>query len=289
MLTPSQIALMSFATLLLALWIVLYVRGRKFSHLFAGITEKDFPLRDLYHVGYAGLDLVKYSFRSSGDVRLRSLMEIIFTRHYAEFYLRTVRAQQVTVGLTCTIVSLGIYGLTGSTELLLMLLVVTALGVYYSVDRVKTLVRRRNEELLRGFCDVVSMLALLTNASMILRDAWRQTSLAGDSVIYQEMRRSVEKIENGMPDSEAIMEFGTRAMLPEVKKFTSLLTQAMQRGGGELPAVLTAQSSEAWHLKKQIVQRQSNKAGAKLLMPMLLMFAGILILVIVPMFVSMGV
>ncbi|WP_098457581.1 hypothetical protein [Flavimobilis soli] len=38
-----------------------------------------------------------------------------------------------------------------------------------------------------------------------------------------------------------------------------------------------------------IVQRQSNKAGAKLLMPMLLMFAGILILVIVPMFVSMGV
>ena len=40
---------------------------------------------------------------------------------------------------------------------------------------------------------------------------------------------------------------------------------------------------------RKIVQRQSNKAGAKLLMPMLLMFAGILILVIVPMVVSMGV
>lgn len=289
MLTPLQILLMSIGTILLVLWIVLFVRGRKFVDLFAGITEKEFPLRDLYHLGYAGLELVGYSFRSARDVRLRTLMEVIFTRHYAEFYLRTIRAQQVSIGLTIAVAAFGIYGVTGSIEMLVMLLIVSALAVFYSVDRVKTLVRRRNDELLRDFCDVVSMLALLTNASMILREAWHQASLAGDSVIYQEMRRSVERIDNGVSDSEAIMEFGTRAMLPEVKKFTSLLTQAMHRGGAELPAMLTAQSTEAWHLKKQIVQRQSNKAGAKLLMPMMLMFAGILILVIVPMFVGMGV
>lgn len=287
--TATQLVLMGTGTALLALWLVLFVRGREHASLFAELDEKDFPLKDLYGIGYSALALTRYSFRSRADLQLRQFMEVLFTRQYAEYYMRTLRAQQVTIALTLVVLSFGLYGLTGSVSFLVLLLVVSALAAYYFHDQVKNKVRRRSEEMTRDFCDVVSTLALLTNAGMILRDAWLETSLGGDSVIYKEMRLSVEQIQNGMPEIDAIQAFGTRSLLPEVKKFTSLLVQALQRGGNDLPTMLTAQSTEAWHHKTQLVKRESSKAGSKLLLPMMLMFAGILIMVVVPMFIGMGI
>ena len=288
-LQPTQIVLMSIGTALLGVWIVFFVRGRKDAHLFAGLEEKEYPLKDLYGLGYSLLATTKSSFRTRSDVQLRQFLEVLFTRQYAEFYMRAIRSQQVTIALTLAVLSFGLYGLTSSAMLLLLMLVASALAAYYFHDQVKTRVRRRSEEMVRDFCDVVSTLALLTNAGMILRDAWVETSLAGDTVIYQEMQLSVEKIQNGVPEIDAIQTFGARSLLREVKKFTSLLVQSIQRGGTDLPTMLTAQSSESWHLKTQLVKRESSKAATKLLMPMMLMFGGILVMVVVPMFLSLGI
>lgn len=285
----SQAVLMSVGTVLLAVWIVFFVRGRKDAPLFASLDEKEYPLKELYGIGYSILATTRYSFRTRSDVKLRQFMEVLFTRQFAEFYMRAIRAQQVTVGLTLAVASFGLYGLSGSVALLFLMLVASGLAAYYFHDQVKTRVRRRSEEMVRDFCDVVSTLALLTNAGMILREAWVETSLAGDTVIYQEMQLSVERIQNGVPEIDAIQTFGARSLLPEVKKFTSLLVQGIQRGGTDLPAMLTAQSSESWHLKTQLVKRESSKAATKLLMPMMLMFGGILVMVVVPMFLSLGI
>lgn len=287
--TTSQIMLMSLGTILLAGWIALFVLGRKHAPLFEGISEKEFPLRELYPVGYTLLELTRYSFRSRADLQLRQLMDVLFTRQYAEFYMRAVRAQQATVGLTCLVASFGLYGITRSGGFLFLLIILSGLAAYYYGDQVRTRVRQRGEAMYRDFCDMVSSLALLTNAGMILRDAWTQTSLAGDGVLYEEMRLAVSAMQNGMPDAEAIQQFGTRSMLPEIKRFTSTLVQSIQRGGSDLPTILTGQSTESWHVKKQAVQREGNKAGSKLLFPMILMFGGILIMVVVPMFLSLGV
>ena len=286
--TIGQIVAMTIGTLLLAGWIYLFFAGRKYAPLFESLDEKEFPLRELYPIGYVFLEKTQYTFRSRSDLQLRQLMDVLFSRQYADYYMRTVRSQQVAIGLTLAVLSFGIYGLTNSPTLLVLMLIVTALAVYYFADQVKTRVRRRNDELVRDFCEVVSVLALLTNAGMILREAWAQTSLGGTSAIYQEMQLSVEQIQNGVSEADAIQAFGTRSMLPEIKKFTAILVQSIKKGGGDLPAILTAQSTESWHLKKQIIQAQGNKAGSKLLLPMLLMFGGILMIVIVPMFLSMG-
>ncbi|MGP7959726.1 type II secretion system F family protein [Sanguibacter sp. A247] len=289
MFTPAQVILMSVGTIVLAGWIYLFIAGRKHAPLFEGITEKEFPLKDLYPIGYELLERTGYSFRSRSDLQLRQLMDVLFTRQYAEFYMRAVRSQQVTFGLTLLVLSFGLYGITGSFGFFVVMLVLTALAVYYYGDQVRNRVRRRGEAMYRDFCEMVSSLALLTNAGMILREAWTQTSLGGDTVLYEEMQLAVRDMQNGTPDTEAIQTFGARSMLPEIKRFTSTLVQSVQRGGADLPALLTAQSTESWHLKKQAVQREGNKAGSKLLFPMILMFAGILIMLVVPMFLSMGI
>ena len=288
-LDPVQIALMVVGTVLLGLWVFLFFRGKKHAQMFASLDDNKYPLHEVYHVGYELLRLVRYSFRGNNDKELRRMLEILHAREHAEYYLHVLRAQQATMLLTLSIVSFGLYGLVDEPIILALLFVVALTVTYYFQDVIKSEIRRRQEDIMSDFCDVVSMLALLTNAGMILREAWRRTSLAGDRVLYKEMRMSVQQIDNGMPDIDAITNFGARSMLPEVKKFSGLLVQGMQKGGGDLPAMLTIQSTESWQLKKQLVQRKSNKAGSKLLLPLILMFAGILILVIVPMFAGLSV
>ena len=48
------------------------------------------------------------------------------------------------------------------------------------------------------------------------------------------------------------------------------------------------QSAEIWNLKRQLVKREGEKASSKLLIPKFLMFMGILIMVIVPIFTNIG-
>ncbi|SNT08459.1 tight adherence protein C [Micrococcales bacterium KH10] len=283
-LDTTQLILMIVGTLLLIAWIVFFITGRKYRDLFANLDDKQHPLHEIYHVGYALLKAVRYSFRNNNDKELRRMLEILYEKDYGDYYLHALRAQQATMLLTLTIVSFGLYGFVNEPILLGLLLVCALTVTYYFQDQVKTEIRRRQEAIMLDFCDAVSLLALLTNAGMIFREAWRRTSLAGEGVLYKEMRMAVQQIDNGMPDVDAITNFGMRSMLPEVKKFSGLIVQGTQKGGGELPALLTAQSAESWHLKKQVVQRKSNKAGSMLLLPMILMFTGILILVIVPMF-----
>lgn len=50
---------------------------------------------------------------------------------------------------------------------------------------------------------------------------------------------------------------------------------------------LQQQSAEVWEQKKQIVKRKGEKAANSLMIPVFLMFGGILIMVIVPIFANL--
>jgi len=60
------------------------------------------------------------------------------------------------------------------------------------------------------------------------------------------------------------------------------------KGNKELVDMLQAQSAESWQLKKHLATREGEKAASKLLMPMMLMFVGILIMVLIPIFANLG-
>ena len=94
---------------------------------------------------------------------------------------------------------------------------------------------------------------------------------------------------NGTSSADAFQQFGQRCMLLEIRKFTSTLIQGILRGNRELSQMLTQQSAEVWELKKQMVKRKGELADSKLLLPMCLTFAGILIMVVIPIFSNLGV
>ena len=53
--------------------------------------------------------------------------------------------------------------------------------------------------------------------------------------------------------------------------------------------MLQQQSSEIWEIRKQNVRREGEKAAGKLMIPIFIMFGGIMLMVIVPIFTNIGI
>ncbi len=167
---------------------------------------------------------------------------------------------------------------------------VSGMRFYYYFGTVTSKkILKRSDELLHDFSEVVSKLALLTNAGMILREAWQEVAEQGTGTIYTEMKMAVNDMNNGVAEVDAIYNFGIRCIIPEIKKFTSTIIQGMTKGNSELTAMLQEQSKEVWQLKKQLVRREGEKAASKLLIPICIMFIGILIMILIPIFTNLGV
>jgi len=102
------------------------------------------------------------------------------------------------------------------------------------------------------------------------------------------MQRVSVNINNGVSEVDAYSEFGTRCSAPEIKKFTSTVVQGLLKGNSELVEMIKQQSREIWDAKRHRVKQQGEKAAGKLLIPICIMFVGILIMVIVPIFTNLG-
>lgn len=289
MLTTLDIVVYTIGAALLVFWLVLFFVGKKHASLFDPLDEKTFMLKEIYFVGYALLGMIGYRYKTKHDRKLRKEIGVLFGEKYAEYYLRVIHAQSLTISLTVLILGFALYGFAADILMLGIAALLAVVFYYYFATLTEKQIKKRSEEMLRDFANVVSKLALMTNAGMILRDAWIDVAYSGQSTIYQEMQRSVEEMKNGVSEVDAIHHFGMRCVIPEIKKFTATIVQGMSKGNSELTGMLQLQSREVWNIKKQDVRRQGEKAANKLMVPILVMFIGILIMVMVPIFANLGI
>lgn len=270
-------------------YLFFYFKGLKNAQIFEALEEKDFPFKEVYFVGYAILETINYQYKSSRDRKQRKELTVLYGEKYAEYYMRVTYSQKLTIAFTVLTLAVPMYGLANSFITMIVMLVFAGTAYYYFDTLISKRILARSDEMLSEFSDVVSKLALLTNSGMIMREAWELVSENGDTELYKEMKKSVEEMHNGTSEADALYRFGSRCIIPEIKKFTSTIIQGMEKGNSELSAMLQSQSAEVWRIKRQLVKRQGEQAASKLLFPMLLMFLGILVIVIIPVFANLGV
>lgn len=286
-LTTIDYVFMGIGVISVIVWIIFYFLGNKYDELFVNLEEKEYPLKELYGVGYAIMELSKYDYRSKGDRKLRQSLGILYPAKYTEYYIRIIYAQRVTIAFMLWSFAFILYGLTGEKGIVFLLILFAFLSAYYFGAEPKHKIEKRSEEMLADFPEVVSNLALLTNAGLVLREAWEEVANSGDRKIYQEMKRVTEDMNNGISEADALYQFGLRCVIPEIKKFSSTIIQGILKGNKELANALQEQSKEVWADKKQNVRRQGEKAASKLLIPIFIMFAGILVMIVVPIFTNL--
>lgn len=287
-LTITDIIVMCIGVVYLMFWMFLYLKGKKNASLFDPLEEKDYPFKEIYFVGYAFTELINYQYKSKADRKLRKNLDVLYGSKYADYYLRVIYSQKITMATTIMVIAFAMYGLSDSFAGFLLGVMFAGVAYYYFGTITENKILKRSEEMLSDFSEVISKLALLTNAGMILKEAWEEIAYTGETSLYKEMQKTVDEMNNGVAEVDAIFNFGTRCIIPEIKKFASTIVQGLVKGNSELTIMLMEQSKEVWAAKKQNVRRQGEKAASKLLIPICIMFVGILVMILVPIFSNLG-
>ena len=273
-------------------FVILLLISGEFEEYIKPLDKKQFMFAEVYGVGFKLLQMFKFAFKTRGAKQLRENAAILYGEKYADYYLRVFYAQRISLVYLLFAVISGISCLAEGTDKLLLLglgIVVSATCYYYFSTLPAARVKERSRLFMLELPNAVSTIALLVNSGMILREAWREVSLSDDSELYMEMRQVNENIDNGMAEIDALFSFANRCVTPEIKKFTAFIVQGLEKGSRDLAIALRNQTDELWELKKQNVLKQGELASSKLMMPLMIMFAGILVMVMGPIMTNLGI
>lgn len=156
---------------------------------------------------------------------------------------------------------------------------------FYIPDRdLDKRIKRRSFYIQYDFPDFLNKLVLLINAGMTVPRAWEKIVSDRKSMtpLYEELNKTYLEIKNGKPEMTAYEDFSKRCRVKEITKFIAAIIQNLRKGNGELVTLLKLQSSECWQLRKNMARRLGEEASTKLVLPLMIMFVGILIIVILP-------
>lgn len=284
-----NIIIMSTGTLLAIVFIIFLFIGKKYDDYLKPLNSKEFPLYELYGFGLALLDTIKYRYGSKRERDRRKEVQLIYEEKYADYYLSVLAAQRITISVLVAIGGFVLYGLSNDALVLLIMLMFVFVAYYYFANSTTKKIKKRSDELLTDFPEMVSKLALLINAGVIMKEAWQQVAESGQGLLYEEMRKAVMDMENNTPEVDAYLQFSNRCVIAEIKKFTSTVIQGLIKGNREFSLMIKEQSKEIWVARQENVRQQGEKASSKLLIPISIMFIGILIMIIVPIFANLGV
>jgi len=268
-------------SILAILFIIQIKKGKRFESIVENLDSNTFPLNQLYSVGFAWSSTKLFQLKGKRAADLRAQATLLYEPQYADYYANVAWAQTITlVHLFLTITFL-MAGIMYESAFLMLVggIFLSVVVAAYCLENMKNTLTKRTEECEAQLPEVVSTMAVLVSSGMVLREAWNMVADNGTGAFYELMRKAGENMKNGYSDADAIFLFGKASNSTEIKKFTSALLQSMEKGGAELSGFLAHQSSELWGAKRQRMLQAGEKAATKLLLPIVLIFVGVIIIV----------
>ena len=178
--------------------------------------------------------------------------------------------------------------------LVMMALLIGVLLYALEIQNKEKQKEQRKQQMILDYPEIVNKMTLFLGAGMTAKRAWRkvvedygrQKEIWGERYAYEEMKRVCHEMERGVAESESYENFGRRCNIQAYLRFGALLSQNLRKGTRGMTQVLKAESIQAFEERKARAKRLGEEAGTKLLLPMFLMLAIVLVIVIVPAFLS---
>ncbi len=178
----------------------------------------------------------------------------------------------------------------GKKIFLLTLAGMAATWMLYDRDLQKKTIHRK-KQLAEAYQAVISKLSLYLGAGMNLKGAWEK--VAGEGIrnppvnpLYEEMLFTCHEMAGGISEAEAYERFGKRIRQQWYVRLTTLLVQNLRKGNAALLFQLRQEAFLAMEERSAEIKRTGEEMGTKLLFPMLLMMGMIMVMIMVPAFLS---
>ena len=180
--------------------------------------------------------------------------------------------------------------------IIVILVLILLVAWYYKTFIVKrNEAKAREEQLQMDYSEVVSKLSLLMGAGMSGINALNKIAIdykdklgkkEKKRVAYDEIVATINRISSGVSEADAYAIFGRECKSHCYIKLGSLLAQNIRKGGEGFMAALKEEVTEAFLERKARARRAGEEAGTKLLLPMGMMLCVVLVVIVVPAFMS---
>ena len=266
-----------------AIFLVLYIKGKQYKEICDPLDKNDFALKDLFGIGFAVLDIIKYQYGSAFDRKLRLKLKELYPIDYNDYYLRVYWAQSFTylvIGIVFSGILLNALGPFG---------VILGLGLggalfYFSFKGLDERIEKRHLKISLDMPDFTNKIIILSGAGLTIRDALVKISkeMSSNTPLYEALAESVSAIDTGANDTQAFMRLTDKCNTPAMRRFCSVILQNLKFGGGEVIRALSEISAEQWNERKNASEKLAMEAETKMLYPMMLMLFSVIIVTIVP-------
>lgn len=181
-------------------------------------------------------------------------------------------------------------------------LIVLAMGIVSAIlllllerQKERENIKKREVQMMQDYPDIIGKLNLLLGAGMTVKSAWRKMVMdyeikrekKGSRYAYEEMQSTYREMQSGVTETESYERFGRRCGLQAYLKLGALLSQNVRKGTKGLTELLRLEAVHAFEERKALAKRLGEEAGTKLLLPMFLMLGIVLVMIIVPAFLSL--
>jgi tight adherence protein C len=169
-------------------------------------------------------------------------------------------------------------------------LVAGGIGLLSPYLQLMSVAQARLRRIQLGLPHVVDLLALSLGAGLDFPAAVRQVvekASRPDEPLMEELGLLLQECNLGRTRREALEKFAARAPCEAVRELVGAVVQSEEQGT-PLAAVLKIQASSSRARRGVLAEETASRAGAALIIPLVLLFACILLLILAPMFLRLG-
>ncbi len=172
--------------------------------------------------------------------------------------------------------------------------VVSGLLWFQKWDDLREAEKKRRAQMVLDYPEIVSKFAMLLGTGMTVKNTWgkivetyeQEKETGKYRFAYEEMCLTSHEMRGGIAEQEAYERFGKRCKVNSYMKFSMLLAQNLRKGSKGLSELLKMESIQALEQRKSYAKKRGEEASTKLMLPMFAMFAVVLVIIMIPAFLS---
>lgn len=144
--------------------------------------------------------------------------------------------------------------------------------------------KKRDDTLKRQYPSFVNTLWLLLGSGMTIQMGIRQiiSGMKDDVLLKRELEYAMHQIDNGSEEAWTYEQLGRRLHVPEYYQLMQHLSQHIRMGTKDLRNLMETEAQTALKKRREYAKKQGEEASTKLLFPMVVLLATVMVLVLYP-------
>ena len=187
------------------------------------------------------------------------------------------------------------YEVEDNSLLLAGVFTAVAVIIYFASGKdLSSKAEKKKENMRKSYPKVLRQLSLYVGAGMTVKGAFTKIAedsrLSGtDEEIYEEMLFACREMGQGIGEANAYERFGNRTGLGEYIKLAALLSQNLKRGNTGFVMRLRSEADNAMRERVLEARKAGEEAQTKLLAPMMMMLAVVMVMIMIPAMTGMNI